>query len=374
MNHFDEYIDVDGKKMRLGYTTGSCAAGAAQAATIMLFSGKEVEAVTIHTLSTQVPQLTLEIQDHEIAHNMASCAVIKFSGDDPDITNGIKIYAKAEALNQAGEVIITGGRGVGRVTRTGLQLEVGECAINPHPRQMIEDAVRQHLPKSSGIKITISVPEGERIAEKTFNKKLGIEGGISILGTTGIVRPMSLDALKESMRLHMQQLARQNYSRAVLVPGNHGRNFAHENLGLKEDLIVEMSNYPGFMIRQAQSLGFTDIVILGHIGKIVKLAGGIWDTHSKTADCRMEIMAANLLRVSDDLEKARAVLSCCNTEEAVDITGKDSPLFSLLAKEAARRSAELVQNEITIHAVLYSFGHGLLGASCAICELEDFRR
>lgn len=366
----DRYIEKKGKKLRYGYTTGSCAAAAAKAAVKMLYDN-----ITINTIDIDTPKgwsLGLELNDVKINKKYVSCAVIKDSGDDPDITNGIKIYAKAEKAENSIEII--GGKGVGKVTRKGLSVPVGSPAINPVPMKMIISEVEKVLPNNKGVSVEISIPKGEEIAKKTFNPKLGIVGGISIIGTTGIVEPMSEEALKESLALELSMLKAEGCKKAVFVPGNYGKNFA-QSMNVDDKYIIKTSNYVGYMLDKAKEIGIEKILWIGHIGKLSKVAGGIFQTHSSYADCRMEIIAAYCASIGCDSKKINDILNCITTDESIEIIkeNKLEMVFNILANKISLRSMERTYNEIEIEAVIFSNKFGILGKSeRADVLLEEF--
>lgn len=242
----------------------------------------------------------------------ACCCVTKDGGDDVDATHGLPICARVEAI--AGEgILLQGGSGVGRVTRPGLDQPVGEWAINHIPRQMIReavDAVRRELDEPGGLCVTIFVPGGEEAARKTFNPHLGIEGGISILGTSGIVEPMSVKAIVETTALELRQAAASGARRMVLTPGNYGMEFlARGGVALPAGVpVVRCSNFIGEALDGAGAEGFSSVLLVGHIGKLVKLAGGIMNTHSRWADGRAELFCAHAALCGADRDTARALM------------------------------------------------------------------
>ena len=328
------YITKGGKTMRCGYTTGSCAAGAAKAATAMLLTGQPVDRVTLDT--PKGIRLALEILNAERGEGFARCAVQKDSGDDPDITNGILVYATAEKTDVG--IIIDGGEGVGRVTREGLDQPVGAAAINSTPRRMIREAVEDICTQNSyggGIKITISIPDGVALAKKTFNPRIGIVGGISVIGTTGIVEPMSNAALVDTIRLELSVLSASGAKGVLLCPGNYGETFARETLGLDMRRQVSVSNFIGDGIEAAVSYGFERILLVGHIGKLVKLGIGLYNTHSAYGDGRMETLIACALQCGGDIPLLRRILNCVTTDaalEAIADCGLLEPVMAVLGE------------------------------------------
>ncbi len=266
--------------MRFGYTTGSCATAAAKAAAIGLFTGNIPDEVEIDTpIGTK---LKLKIHHMQLSADEAACAVQKDAGDDPDVTNGCFVHARVER-NNTPEIEIDGGEGVGRVTKPGLQVPVGHAAINPVPRRMIEGAVKEVIGNNCGLKIVISVPDGKALGEKTFNPKLGIIGGISIIGTTGIVRPMSEDAFKTSLLCGLDIAQGIGYETVVLVPGSLGERSILNLFNIPKDQVIQTSNFVGFMLAAAGQRNFKRIILAGHPGKLAKLLRGDFQTHSSVS-------------------------------------------------------------------------------------------
>ena len=362
------YALVDGKKLRYGYTTGTCAAAAAKAAALLLLTGRTPEAVGIHT--PKGIDLTLPVEEAAREGEAARCAVRKYSGDDPDVTDGALIVATVSVSAIPG-VQVDGGEGVGRATKPGLKVPVGAAAINPGPRAMIEQAVNEALEETEcvpGVNVVISVPEGRALAEKTFNPRLGIQGGISILGTSGIVEPMSEEALVDSIRLEIRQRRALGDRRLILAPGNYGTDFLRDSLGVSEERIVKISNYVGRALDAAAEEGFREVLLAGHIGKLVKLSGGLMNTHSKEGDGRAELMAACALRAGCDADTAREILDCVTTDEMLRILRKKGLLNR--AMEIMAQRIDLYVNArtkglLTVGVLVFSTGSGPLCATAA---------
>ena len=299
----------------------------------MLLSGKEKKEIEIDTPKGIRYQAGLE--EIERCEEAVSCGVRKDGGDDPDITTGSLICARVsyrkgqdqkavltDRKEKQPEIYIDGGAGVGRVTKPGLDQPVGNAAINHVPRKMIETEVMEVcdlFDYHDGLYVEIYVPEGEALAAKTFNPRLGIEGGISILGTTGIVEPMSTRALLDTIRVELQMKRAQGSTVAYISPGNYGLDFMRETYGYNLDDSVKCSNFIGETLDMAGELGFEKVLLTGHIGKLIKLAGGIMNTHSREADCRMELLAAAAVREGADGKCLNQILDCPTTEEAVRI-------------------------------------------------------
>lgn len=350
--------------MKYGFTTGSCAAAASGAAAYMLLTGKTKTDITVETPSGRI--FKAAILDIKRSENSVSCAVRKTAGDDPDITDGALIYSEV-SIRESG-FSIDGGKGVGRVTRPGLDQPVGAAAINRVPREMIEKKVSEvcsFTGYSGGLKIIISVPEGERLAEKTFNPKLGIAGGISILGTSGIVEPMSERAFIETIRLELKQKRAEGERRAVISPGNYGREFMKKSYGFDLDRSVKCGNFIGLTVDMAKEEGFAELLLVGHIGKLIKVAGGIMNTHSREADCRMEILASLGLLCGADGGTARSILRCALTDEAVEILDEAGIKQAVMNMAVERICGNLERRteKMKIECMMFSNKFGELGKS-----------
>ena len=350
--------------MKYGFTTGSCAAAASGAAAYMLLTGKTKTDITVETPSGRI--FKAAILDIKRSENSVSCAVRKTAGDDPDITDGALIYSEV-SIRESG-FSIDGGKGVGRVTRPGLDQPVGAAAINRVPREMIEKKVSEvcsFTGYSGGLKIIISVPEGERLAEKTFNPKLGIAGGISILGTSGIVEPMSERAFIETIRLELRQKRAEGERRAVISPGNYGREFMKKSYGFDLDRSVKCGNFIGLTVDMAKEEGFGELLLVGHIGKLIKVAGGIMNTHSREADCRMEILASLGLLCGADGGTARSILRCALTDEAVEILEEAGIKQAVMDMAVERICGNLERRteKMKIECMMFSNKFGELGKS-----------
>ena len=354
--------------LRYGWTTGSCAAAAAKAAALMLFSGEEFRQVRLMT--PKGIELYLDVEDVTRLPDRVECAVRKYSGDDPDVTDGLLIYAKVEKGDEESSglrVILDGGIGVGRVTKPGLEQQIGQAAINKVPRRMITEEV-ERICRSCGycgeMKVTISIPDGEETAKKTFNPRLGIVGGLSVLGTSGIVEPMSEKALTDTIYLEMKMLRESGYSCCYAVPGNYGMDFLTDQLGINPDLAVKCSNYVGDTIDDAKLLGMKGLLLIGHVGKFIKLAAGVMNTHSRTADCRMEVFASHAAMAGADAAVVKEIMACLNTTEAVKIL-KDRGLLQDIMKTVMERITFYLRQraggELETGAVVFSGEEGILG-------------
>ena len=376
---FEHYVTAGGKRLRCGYTTGTCAALAAAAAARLLLTGRAPETVSLHTpkgWNVEVP-----VETPCLEGGAACCCVTKDGGDDVDATHGLPICARVEAI--AGEgILLQGGSGVGRVTRPGLDQPVGEWAINHIPRQMIReavDAVRRELDEPGGLCVTIFVPGGEEAARKTFNPHLGIEGGISILGTSGIVEPMSVKAIVETTALELRQAAASGARQLVLTPGNYGMEFlTRGGVSLPREIpVVRCSNFIGEALDGAGAEGFASVLLVGHIGKLVKLAGGIMNTHSRWADCRMEILCAHAALCGAGQETARALMGSATTDAGLDILAEAGLLDRTMDSLLSALQAHLERRAGTscrCGGVLFTNTRGLLGMTGTAKEILNIWR
>lgn len=372
------------KELRKGFTTGSCGAAAAKAALYMLLTGSVKDEIEIITPGGAV--FRTEVKDIFREGNRVRCAVVKDGGDDPDVTTGLHVTAEVRAEERgdgALEIQIEGGPGVGRVTLPGLDQPVGNAAINRVPRQMIEkelSEVAELLDFRGRIRVILSVPGGETAAERTFNPRLGIEGGISILGTTGIVEPMSTRAILDTIRVELNQRKALGDRIAAVSPGNYGLNFMKETYGYDLNRSVKCSNYVGDTVDMVREMGFRGMLLTGHIGKLIKVSGGIMNTHSKEGDARMELLAAGVIRAGGSTDTLRGILNCRVTEEALGIIQGESPKLFRKSMDAVmdrilyylrKRAGE----ELPVECILYSNEFGLLAASPGAMDmLEELRK
>lgn len=335
---------------REGYTTGSCAAGAAKAACLLL-KGEQGK-TTVDIPLPNSGRLVLPVSKRELRPPEALATIIKDGGDDPDVTHGLAIVVTTRVLSPQGSIHVEGGRGVGRASKKGLQVPVGECAINPVPRRMIEAAVREVFAQEE-IKVMIEIPDGEEAAKHTLNPRLGIEGGLSILGTTGIVRPMSEEAFKTSILPELDQAVAYGQRRLILTPGHYGFRVATGDLGVTADAVIQMSNFVGYILEEAAYRGIREVVLLGHIGKLIKISGGIFHTHNRMADARMEILVAQAALAGLDLALLKELAAYPTVEGAVGVLTGAGYRFILdgLAGKASRRAREYVREKMEIGTV-----------------------
>lgn len=371
--------NVKGKLLKCGYTTGACAAAAAKAAGTMLLTGTPIDRVFIHTPKSIV--LTLDILDLRLADGWASCAVRKDAGDDPDVTDGACVYARVEKSPWG--ITIDGGIGVGRVTKPGLDQPVGAAAINSVPRTMITRELLETAKGygyEGGFSVVISIPGGEEMAKRTFNPRLGIEGGISVIGTTGIVEPMSNQAMADTVRLALRQLKASGTRDVLLTPGNYGETFAKESLGLSMEGHVTCANFIGDAIDGAAEMGFSRILLVGHIGKLIKLGLGITNTHSSFGDGRMETLLACALTAGAQLPLLEGILRSVTTDAALKLIWEAGLLDGTMAQLGKRIDdclSRRVPDGVTIGYLCFTNArrpNGVLIKSAHADELMDIWR
>lgn len=357
---------VNGKILKEGYTTGSCAAAAAKAA-ILNFNGCKVDFVDIDTI---LGTLNIPIKERTKYDDYFICSVIKDAGDDPDVTDGLEIYAKV-MVNETGVINVDGGEGIGTVTRRGLKVEVGKKAINPGPMKMIKSEAAKVLKDGQGVDIVISIPKGEEIALKTFNPHIGIVGGISVLGTTGVVKPMSEDAYKESLAIEIDMLREDGRSDCTFVFGESGKALALK-LGIDEKRCIMTSNFLGYMLDYANYKNVKSILLVGQLGKMCKVAAGIFNTHSRVADGRMETLTALTALCGGDIDTLNSIYNCLTTEEAIEIIDNKGlqEVYDLIVERIMYRINRYVKNEIHVEIILYSDGNSFLAKSEGAEELR----
>ena len=371
----EQFVYKNHKKLRYGYTTGSCAAAASKAAAAMLLSGKEISYVELHT--PKGIDLRLEVLDISREDNAVSCAIQQDGGDDPDVTNGILIYAKVsrEPADEA-QIIIDGGIGVGRVTKPGLEQPVGAAAINKVPRQMIREnleAVCEQYHYHGKLSVVISIPSGVELAAKTFNPRLGIVGGISVLGTSGIVEPMSEQALIDTIRVEMRQKLANGMEYLLVVPGNYGIDFLDQyGHGLQLEDAVKCSNFVGEALDAAVEFGAKGVLLVGHIGKFVKLAGGIMNTHSHNADARMELLTVHAALLGAPVELLQKMMECVTTDDALKYLKEADlmePVMDRIMEKMEFYVNQRAQHQLELGVITFSNVFGILGQTKNVPDL-----
>lgn len=346
------------KVLRSGITTGTCAAAATKAA-VLAWQGRTPAAVEV--ASPQGKVITVPIAACNVIPGGAIASVVKDAGDDPDITNGVTITVAVE-VNASTEIVIKAGPGVGTVTKPGLAVPAGQPAVNPGPRKMIMQAIGDVLPEAHGAVVTISIPDGERLASRTLNPVLGITGGLSIIGTTGIVEPMSEEAFKNSLTPQISVVKALGYDEIVFAPGKIGQDIAI-GYSLPADVIVQTSNFIGHMLENAVHQGIRRVLLFGHLGKIVKIAAGIFHTHNRVADARMETLAAYAASAGAPQQAVREILDCITTEAAMPVIERYAltDIYTVLAERASIRATRYVFGDLMVGTAIVTLTGEILG-------------
>lgn len=350
-------------ELKSGYTTGACATAGVKVALIYFTSGeivKEVEITALDGTNLKIPVAKVEKIGEKVR-----VEVIKNSGDDPDITNGVSVFTSVKKIS-GDEIFFIAGKGVGKITKNGLQLPIGEPAINPGPRQLIRNVAKEF--EIGGLEVEISIPAGIELAKKTLNPILGVEGGISVIGTTGILRPMSEEAFKNSLVPQIDVAKATGYDTLVFVPGKIGEIIA-KKLGFPPESIIQTSNFIGFMLEAATDRDIEKIILCGHIGKLIKVAAGIFHTHNRVADARLETLAAYSAAEGLDSNEVKKILSVSTTEEATKIISSNGLelVYKKIAQRVSYRAERYVFGKIEIGSILADYSGKILGY-CPRCE------
>jgi cobalt-precorrin-5B (C1)-methyltransferase len=347
--------------LKYGITTGATAAAAAKAATLAVL-GVPVDRVVIPTPIGLRFELPIK-SSKKLSEDTAQAVAVKDAGQDIDATAKMEIIATVKLTSNT-KITVKSGVGIGVVTKSGLQVPIGEGAINPTPKAMITDAVKEALPQGRGAEVLISAPDGANIAKKTTNAKLGVSGGISILGTTGVVKPLSLEACRRSLVPQINVAIARGYKRILLVPGNIGERIAKEKFGVPEDAIVQTGDFVGYMLDKAVEKGITDIIVLGHSGKIVKLAARLFNTHHKVGDARNEVVASYAGAAGATRKTIQELLAANTTDEATEILHQVNlvePTYDLIAERVHKQVCDRVENKIKISVVIVAMDGKVLG-------------
>lgn len=346
------------KFLRSGYTTGACAAAGVKAALIYMTAGKIADSVKIIALDGTLLEIPIANVE-KISDDIICAEVIKFSGDDPDITNGVSVFTTIKKIS-GDEIIFRAGIGVGHITKAGLQLPIGEPAINPKPRELIRNVAAEF--NISGLEIEISIPAGIELAKKTLNPILGVEGGLSVIGTTGILRPMSEDAFKNSLVPQIDVALAAGLDELIFVPGKIGETIA-KKLGFNDGAIIQTSNFIGFMLEAAAERDVAKIILCGHIGKLAKVAAGVFHTHNRIADCRLETLAAYSAAEGLQSSEVQKILSANTTEDAAQIIAANNleRVYKKIAQRASLRAERYIFGKFKVSTILIDYAGNILG-------------
>ncbi|MBR3051662.1 MAG: cobalamin biosynthesis protein CbiD [Selenomonadaceae bacterium] len=347
------------KFLRGGYTTGACAAAGVKAALICMTTGANVDGVEIIALDGT--PLKIPIKNVEKISGGVRVEVIKFSGDDPDITNGASVFTTVRKIF-GGEIIFKAGIGVGKITKAGLQLPVGEPAINPGPRRLIQNVAAEF--EIGGLEVEISIPDGVELAKKTLNPILGVEGGLSIIGSTGVLRPMSEEAFKNSLVPQIDVAKAAGFDELIFVPGKIGETIA-KKLGFPDGAIIQTSNFIGFMLEAAAERDIKKIILCGHLGKLIKVAAGIFHTHNRVADARSETLAAYSAAEGLKSSEVQKILDANTTEDAAQIISANGleRVYKKIAARASRRAERYVFGKFKVNTILVDYAGNILGSN-----------
>jgi cobalt-precorrin-5B (C1)-methyltransferase len=348
--------------LRYGNTTGACAAAAAKAALIALLDNPVDRVGVPSPFGVRFEILVKEAK--KLSDDTGVATVVKDAGDDIDATDKLEISATVK-LTDDGKVTIKSGKGIGVVTKPGLPVPIGQPAINPTPRRMIEQSVREVLPAGKGADVMLDIPEGEKVATKTLNSKLGIVGGLSVLGTTGLVKPLSMEACRRSLVPQIDVALSAGYERVFFVPGNIGERITKKLFKPPEDAIVQTGDFVGYMLDKAKEKGVKEILFLGHPGKLTKVAAGIFNTHHKVGDARSEVVAAYAGAEGAEASLINRILQSNTTEEAIKLLKQanlSEQVFDRIAERVSQRVSERVEQKIKISVILVSLDGEVLGA------------
>ena len=347
------------KFLQSGYTTGACAAAGVKAALIYMTTEKIVDGVEITALDgtpLKIPVANVE----RLSEGVIRTEVIKFSGDDPDITNGASVFTTVCKIFGK-EIIFRAGIGVGHITKAGLQLPVGEPAINPGPRRLIQNVAAEF--EIGGLEVEISIPDGVELAKKTLNPILGVEGGLSIIGTTGVLRPMSEEAFKNSLVPQIDVARAAGFDELIFVPGKIGETLA-KKLGFPDGAIIQTSNFIGFMLEAAAERQVKKIILCGHLGKLVKVAAGVFHTHNRIADGRLETLAAYSAAEGLPAVEVQKILDANTTEDAAQIISANhlERVYKKIAARASLRAERYVFGKVKVATILVDYAGNVLGS------------
>ena len=363
---FEHYIRSGQRLLRCGYTTGTCAALGAAGAARLLLTGHAPESVGLRTPKGIVVEVAPQFC--RLTADGAACAIVKGGGGDIDGATGLPVIAAVTLLPGAPRTVtIDGGAGVGRVTKPGLDQPVGAAAINRVPRQMITEALLREADAvgyGGGFAVVISIEGGEAAAKRTFNPHLGVEGGLSVLGTSGIVEPMSQQALLDTLQIEIHQAALKS-RRLILAPGNYGLDYLAANYPVLHEIpVVKISNFIGEALDMAAAEHFAQVLLVGHVGKLVKLAGGIMNTHSRCADCRTELFCAHAALCGADAATCRALMDAATTDACLyllDAAQLREPVIASLLTAIQLHLDRRAAGAFKVGAVLFSNRNGPLG-------------
>ncbi|MGM0901752.1 MAG: cobalt-precorrin-5B (C(1))-methyltransferase [Bacillota bacterium] len=363
----------DPSQMRHGYTTGSCATAMTKAALQALIVGKVPDEVTIY-LPVVSQYATFKVSAFEVSDEWVMCETIKDAGDDPDATHQARIRSTVRYSKENG-IHLDGGVGVGRVTKAGLPVPVGEAAINPVPRKMIYGVVQEALEKfhlDCGIEVVISVPEGEEIAKKTLNGRLGIIGGISILGTRGTVIPFSSSAYMASIAQAINVAKEAGCEHLVITTGGRSEKYAMRQYPhLPEEAFIEMGDFVGFTLKNLARKKIPRVSLVGMMGKFSKVAQGVMMVHSKSAPVSFEFLAGIANKVGVDEETQREILQANTASQVAEFLQGNEAFFTALCKNCCYYALNHLNTDMKVSTTLYTLNGDFLGKAENIDKLDE---
>jgi cobalt-precorrin-5B (C1)-methyltransferase len=351
-------------KLRTGFTTGTSATAASMAAILSIIDQKKIEFVDV--LLPKKDKIKICINSCEFDKNKARCSVIKDGGDDPDVTHGAEIVIDLELTSKPNSIEIDGGEGVGRVTKPGIGLDIGQAAINPTPRKMITEnlmRVGKKILEKNGMNVVISVPKGKELGPKTDNPRIGIVDGISILGTSGIVVPYSTASFAAAIRQQIDVVVSMGDDTVVLTTGGRSEDYARKTLELPEHSFIQMGDFAGYTISQCAKKNVKKAYVGGFIGKFAKMATGVKQTHVKGSKVNMEFLSelAKKCNANDNvIKKIKNANTARNVQEIV-LENNIEGFFANLCSEVYKQMKIHSENKIPIEIILFDFDGGILG-------------
>ena len=359
------------KELRGGYTTGACMAAGVKAA-LLYEQGEECDSLALKALDDTI--LTIPVKDVKETENGIRAEIVKDAGDDPDITNGVSVFTTIRHLPKGSGLVFIGGEGIGTVTKPGLSVPVGEPSINPGPRKLTRNVVEEILGADADLEVTVSIPAGTELCKQTLNPVLGVIGGISVVGTTGVLRPMSEEGFKNSLVPQIDVALAAGLDTQVFVPGKIGETLAVKH-GIPKEAIIQTSNFIGFMLEAAAERGVKRVLLFGHIGKLAKVAAGVFYTHNRIGDGRLEAIAAYAAAEGMPPEGVKKILNSTTTEDALSVLEEHKLVYvcNKLAERASVRAERFIFNKLKVGTVLATMQGTILGMDSNAAEMgRDF--
>ena len=350
-------------KLRTGFTTGTCATAASKAGILAIINQQSLNNVDV--ILPKRDKINIQINSCNFSKDNAQCSVIKDGGDDPDVTHGAEIFVDISLTDKIGSIEIDGGKGVGRVTKPGLGLEIGTAAINPTPKKMILENIQEvgeEVLGKNGIKIVVSVPTGEELAKKTDNPRIGILDGISILGTSGIVIPYSTASFAAAIRQQIDVVSSMNDEEVVLTTGGRSEDFAREIIKLPDHSFIQMGDFSGYTIQQCAKKSLKKAYVAGFIGKLAKMAAGVKQTHVKGGKVNMKFLSELAKRCNANSETIRKILGANTARNVQEIVIEDNVdgFFDEITKETCNQMRQHSEEKIPVEVILFNFDGNIL--------------